>query len=64
VWPSIAAAFRTSMGRSDEALVCCVLGVQEFMGRKLLAMNVMWKYREQVCARMGKGGLDPLTICS
>jgi hypothetical protein len=22
--------------------------VQEFMGRNLLAMNVMWKYREQV----------------
>lgn len=22
--------------------------LQEFMGRQLLAMNVMWKYREQV----------------
>lgn len=26
--------------------------VQEFMGRQLLAMNVMWKYREQVHMRI------------
>lgn len=25
--------------------------LQEFMGRNLLAMNVMWKYREQVSIR-------------